>query len=150
DFCWIIDIESEEFHAKKLELKPGKLKPIIQLSNGELFTARKTDPLTRKRGIGRYKDFGYVADKVGLRLTLQHNENLVLRVVGAGDSGLAFSLSPNMYHTVEISNVYPHTMKEATEPTHFQYYYGLFDNVGLLRKFEFQLRDPHSLISSSR
>lgn len=147
DFCWIIDIESEEFHGKKLELKPGKLKPIIQISNGELFTKLKSNTLKRKRGLGGYKEFGFVADKTGLCLTLQGNENLVLKVVGAGGRGLAFSLPSTMYHTVEIKNVYPRPMEEAKEPEHFQYYYELFDNVGWLRKFGF--KDYKGMLMSS-
>ena len=146
DFTWIIDLESSEFQNEKLDLFPGKLKPIIQLSKGELFTKYKTHRLKRKRGIGAFDSFGFVADKIGLRLNLSGEEELVLKVVGEGKNGEAFRLKANEshpYYKVAIRNVMNHEMvkakiKTASEPSHFQYYYKLFDNVSKFKRFEFE------------
>jgi hypothetical protein len=140
-FGWIIDLESPEFHGDTLDLKPGKLKPIIQLSDGELFTERKTDELQRKRGLaGLFRPFGFVADEIGLKVTLdntqEEKEYLVLRVVGAGKDGVVFELKPDKHHTVAIENIY---RGGTDDQPHVQYYYRLFNGIsGIFGQFEFK------------
>ena len=44
DFRWIPDLEGPEFHNRKLKIKSAfKLKPIILISDGILYTPQKTD-----------------------------------------------------------------------------------------------------------
>jgi hypothetical protein len=104
-----------------------------------------------------YRDFGFIADKIGLRLDLLGEEKLVLRVIGEGQNGVAFRLPSDESHKsykVAIQNILPqqmaqHHVKEASEPEHFLYYYELFNNVSLLERFAFkEIKDGQRSINS--
>jgi hypothetical protein len=78
DFRWIVDLEGEEFHNKKLEIKDrSKLKPRIFINSGTLYSEKITDeiialvPVNHKSKI---KPLGRVAFKVGLDIKRSNAE----------------------------------------------------------------------------
>ena len=136
DFCWIMDLEND-FHNQPLELIPGKLKPIIWLNNGELYTKLKYDQLQRKQSYTpSCSDYGFAAETIALKIQLQKGEKLVLRVDGTKDN--VFEL-PRDGVSASIFNAPPkkeymdkhNTSASACyfEPSHFSFYYQLFRNI---------------------
>ena len=136
DFCWIMDLEND-FHNQELELIPGMLKPIIWLNNGELYTKLKYDQLERKQNSNpSCSDYGFVAETIALKINLQKDERLVLRVDGTQEN--VFEL-PRDGVSASIFNAPPkkkfkekhNTPTSACnfEPSHFRFYYRLFRNL---------------------
>lgn len=134
DFCWIMDLEQEFHGGQPLKLKPNKLKPIILLNNGQLYTKYKYDQIQRETSPhGKPADFGFVAETIGLRVDLEKGERLVL----IDDTGKeVFALKPDGPQNAAIYNMPPDKkMNRLAQgqgcpyPSHFPYYYKLFDNV---------------------
>lgn len=121
DFCWIMDLETEFHGGKALVLKPKKLKPIIKLNNGQLYTKYNYDELERVKGHSTtYTPFGFVADMLALRVDLKDNEKLELTV----GNQVVFSLTPNGERSAGIFNA---PKGPDMGESHFRYYYNLFD-----------------------
>jgi len=80
DFSWAVDLEGREFHNRLLRLRPGNLKPIIQLPDGELWTKYRAPMLQRKLGNGTYSDFGFVTETTALSFNLRPGEKLRLKI----------------------------------------------------------------------
>jgi hypothetical protein len=137
DFCWIMDLEKEFHGARRLSLMPGKLKPIIRLYNGELYTKYKYDLLERQPD---WSPFGFVAETIALRVQLRAGEKLVLSSPG----GEVFELTPdaNSDHSAGIFNAPPPMAPDVTPAeSHFRYYYDLFSNVNPGDKYDIR-RSP--------
>lgn len=82
-FCWIIDLEKEFLGGREFTLQRGKLKPIIELYNGELLTKYKYDEVVRRsRPRNTKRDYGFVADTVALKVELNPKEKLVMLIPG--------------------------------------------------------------------
>jgi hypothetical protein len=131
DFCWIMDLEKEFNGNHELKLIKGKLKPIILLNNGELYTKYKYDQLNRRpRPSGTSSNFGFVAETIALRVELEAGESLVLTI--PGEEG--FKLEAGGARHAGFYNA-PPTMKyhRTREDSHFPFYYDLFkkENAGL-------------------
>ena len=146
DFCWIMDLETH-FHNQELKLSEGKLKPIIWLNNGELYTKFKYDQLQRKQysDASTWSDFGFVAETLALQIKLRANETLRLRIEGTTEK--VFEL-PKDGSIASIFNAPPakkytksHNTRKTErkfEPSHFKYYYGLFPQIAHARKYDIQ------------
>jgi hypothetical protein len=136
--CWAVDLESDEFHDRLLTLKPGYLKPIIQLPDGEFLTKYKAPMVQRKKGKGEFSDFGFVAETAALVFALQPGQELVLRVEKTGREGEVFRLKYGKFREVSIQN--PPDM--PSKISHFKLYYGLFSNVPDDEKYDFRIKEP--------
>lgn len=135
DFCWIMDLEKEFNGGHQFKLRKGKLKPIILLNNGELYTKfkydqlsrqpRKLDPRTgRPQSSGEPSNFGFVAETIALRVELEPGEKLVLSNAG----NQSFTLEQNGEHHAGFYNGPPQTKYHRDrEDSHFPYYYDLFE-----------------------
>jgi hypothetical protein len=142
DFSWAVDLEGPEFHNRLLTLEGGKLKPIIQLPNGELYTKYKSPFVQRQTGPkGPFLDFGFVAETTALKVDLQPGEELVLRVEKDGPDEVIFRLPYGSPHQVAIHNP-PDPPDKPIEVSHFKLYYGLFSNVPEGEHFDFKLKKP--------
>jgi hypothetical protein len=146
DFCWIMDLEQEFHGGQTLTLKPNKLKPIILLNNGQLYTKFKYDQLRRETSPDEEPaDFGFVAETIGLRVDLERNERLVL----IDDEGkTVFILKPEGPQNASIYNAPPTGMKPAKGKgkgcpyeSHFPYYYNLFENFSASEKVDICTKD---------
>ena len=141
DFCWIMDLEREFHGGQALNLLPNKLKPIIVLNNGQLYTKFKYDQIQRETAPNDTPaDFGFVAETIGLRVELGMNEKLVL--INDADERV-FTLESGGNHNAAIYNAPPKGMKAAKgkgrgcpEESHFHYYYDLFDNVSASQRVD--------------
>lgn len=135
DFCWIMDLEGEFHDGQTFDLIPGKLKPIIHLNNGELYTKYNFDELERAKGHSTtYSDFGFVADMVALTVDLKDDERLVMTVAGQE----VFSLTPNGVRSAGIFNA-PKKNDSMDTDSHFHYYYDLFRSVPESEKYDLRL-----------
>lgn len=125
DFCWIMDLEKEFNGNQEFKLKEGKLIPIIELNNGELFTKFKYDQLNRKRRpSGTSHDFGFVAETIAIQVELEEDESLVL----TGGGGEVFRLSGKGPRQAGIFNAPPPMKKyKMGDQSHFPFYYELFE-----------------------
>jgi hypothetical protein len=136
DFCWIIDLERDFHGGGKLKFANGvHLRPIIHLNNGELYTKYKYQPIEKLNDDTQASDkYGFVAETIGLIVTLNEDEDLVLRVKGTpGPQNEVFRLT-KAAHDASVFNAPPcePPMKKDTSgktgPSHFHYYHGIFSN----------------------
>ena len=148
DFDWIVDLEGSEFHNKQLELRPGKLKPIIQLPKGELFTVYKSPDMLRWRGAKPSTPpvFGFVSETIGLRLTLRKNEVMRLTDDKTGAEILRVDYAPpspgGCNELIEFNNVRKPTPMGGhppAGPSDFSMYYPLFEGIDEKDKFDFDM-----------
>ena len=143
DFCWIMDLEREFHGGRPLDLIPGKLKPIILLRHGELYTRFKYDQLEREESPDSktWKPLGFVAETITLRVDLKQGEFLVLRndngaeafrlPTAEGELDAAILNSPvKQYHRL--------MRKGGRDHSHFLYYYDLFSNVAPEEKVDIE------------
>jgi len=145
DFCWITDLEREFHGGQTLTLKPGKLKPIIWLNNGELYTKYNYDELEREnRPDGpTWSDLGFVTETVALRVDLQEDEYLVLSAAGREVFRLPTPEGERNAGIFNAPRVKYRTMKHgAREHSHFLYYYELFSNVAGGEKIDIRRKTP--------
>jgi hypothetical protein len=145
DFCWIMDLEGEFHGGHELHLNAGKLKPIILLRQGELYTKYKYDQLEREQSPNStsWNPYGFVAETVALRLDLDEGEYLILRngkgeeafrlPAGNGDTNAGIFNSP--------SKDYQFTMRARAGHSHFLYYYDLFSNVSGNEKIDIRVKE---------
>jgi hypothetical protein len=136
DFAWMMDIR--ELHGRT-SMMPGKLKPVIRMSNGILSTIFKTHGVDLLHGpIAKptVVDFGYIGETAGLAINLQPNEALILKV---GNTEIfRIDHNPAISYEVKIENVMPpetgHDHDDEDEDDrsrpgsidpHFQAYYEL-------------------------
>lgn len=163
DFRWIVDLESAEFHAEKLALKTGKLKPIMHFSEGKLSTLELTEPLIRQRGDVIEENFGAVAAATVLTLPASYGDP-ALRVRGTGEKIFQFKYEPTTFYEIvnippsqipgahtanstavaQVSVTRPHLdetqANDCCTPDDFQNYYELF-NIPVERRFKLALAE---------
>jgi len=137
DFGWVMDLERDFNNGKELKMRKKRLKPIIELNNGDLYVEYNYDELERFKGASQTSErYGFASDLIALNVELKTGEKLVLR---AG-SEIVFSLPDNNITEAGIFNAPPFTPKdkkdcpahkdkkdEPGEQSHFQYYYNLFE-----------------------
>lgn len=83
DFCWVIDFEREFMGRRPISTRPGKLVPIIEMYNGQLYTKFKYDELVQElRPTTIERDYGFVAETVALQVRLLPDQKLVMTVPG--------------------------------------------------------------------
>jgi hypothetical protein len=122
DFSWLMDLESNEFHREPLNLRAGKLKPIIHLTRGNLFTKFKSIELARKQGKGEFYKFGFVTETLGIDIALRPDEELVFRVANAGQEGEICRARGKTIVVIGNTTI-PHINHSDDGPTHLQHYY---------------------------
>lgn len=77
-FGWMVNLECGEFHSNTLLRTPGALKPIINLTSGQLFSRCLTDSIDVKQGSNTRLDFGFIAGAAGLKLTPANGDMAIL------------------------------------------------------------------------
>jgi hypothetical protein len=166
DFDWAVDLESNQFHDRPLDLIPGQLTPIIHLPYGELKTKYKTPMVQRQKGKkGTFLDFGFVTETTELDVQLRVDEEMVLRV--ANPEKVIFKRAFGTFRRVAISNARPsepHASdsksksgrlsrqsnnvdlckpgNEPEPPSHFTLYYNLFKGIEDGEKYDFKVKCP--------
>ena len=136
DFGWIVNIESGEFHSGPLVRTPRKLKPILLLSKGELFTRCMTDMIDVKQGPNTRLNFGYIAGAIGLRLKPADGDMAILYFRDQHGMPTEIFRLPNINNTsyaVSIRN----TPRQGPSGGHFHLFYDrLFQGVGPNQRFD--------------
>lgn len=131
DFDWIIDLDGPEFHRDGLTLLEGHLNPIIQLPKAKMFTMYKSPDFERWQGEDKKSAsaFGFVAETVGFRVSLNSGEEMVLEAKEGGQTKEIFKIpyvppAPigGNYRLVTISN----TRYPPPKDSDFGNYYNLF------------------------
>jgi len=129
------------------EVFDDALSPTIYAYAGEAFTLCRTEFLTSKKGDDPPTDFGYMADTIGLNISLEPNEVLVLRDRDAEDPILRVEYMPRTTQYIVVANLPPREMRDHPHdgPTHFQNYYLLVPKpFGERYDFAFKFDGPHT------
>ena len=143
DLGWIINIENDEFHNGQLKRTEKALQPVIQLTQGTLFTSCKTDSVVTIQGTFA-RVFGFIAGGIGLEIDTSQGQQPVL------------SYKDQQGKTVEILRLkdtdkksYEVSISNAPEPgvqikeNHFHLYYDkLFKQVDHAERFDLKLLFP--------
>lgn len=150
DFGWIINIESGEFHAGRLDRTRDRLKPVISLSKGRLFTSCKTDSIDVNQGPHTRSDFGFIAGAISLAVDTSQGEMPVLYFVDQqGNPTEIFSL-PDTAHTSYFISI-RNTPLAGAAGGHFHLFYDrLFHTVGPNQRFSIPRHFPPRLPPSGR
>ncbi len=143
DFSWIIDLDGEGFHEKPLELIEGKLKPIIQLPKGEMFTKYKSLDFVRWQGRKPTKPpaFGFAAETIGFRIKLKAGEELVLQEEDDPSKPRTITSVPYVKPSPVGGESEVLTISNTRYPQHdtsdFHMYYKLFRGINESEQFDF-------------
>jgi len=155
DFCWIMDLEREFHGDKPVPLKPGLLRPIIWLNNGELYTKFKYDELERQQKSANLQlkpiwdvrsSLGFVAETIALRVDLREGERLALKVDGME----VFSLKQNgernagIFYGPLLKNR-PRGRRAMQTDSHFIHYYALSDDFATGEKVDIRPKEEERL-----
>lgn len=140
DFGWLLDINALHPSAS---LIPGRLKPVIRMSNGTLTTIFKTDGIDFLTGLvarPTIQHFGFIGETAGLEVGLRPGDALVLRV--GNTTIFRIEYNPTTQYEVAIENVMPHHT-HTNGVDHFQAYYALlFPGIPVLDCRALRLTDP--------
>ncbi len=101
DFRWIIDLEGEEFHDRKLQIKQDATFQRIFINQGQFHTAKKREVRIQSPGSASSSPAN-VAQVVGCNVVLTEGEKAVLRF---GQNRLEFSGDGNTSYEIEIENL---------------------------------------------
>ncbi len=139
DFRWVIDLEGERFHNRKMEIVPGILQRKISLPNGILATER----LIPRKVKSAYKQAALLAGhEIGSRYLFITNQLAAFITelsdgeelsIGYGASNkpqtLALpKLAAGLYHEIYVSNNCPADVGELNDRlSDFQHYYTAFN-----------------------
>lgn len=147
-FGWFINLESGEFHSNPLARTPGKLKPIITLTKGELFTRCLTDSIDVKQGPNTRFDFGFIAGAAGLKLTPADGDTAILYFTDPQNRPTEiFRLTDlnRVAYKVFIRN----TPRSGPASGHFHLFYDrLFQGIGGNQRFDPLLHYPPNPVPS--
>lgn len=139
-FGWLMNIH--ELHPSA-SLTPGRLKPVIRMTNGTLTTIFKTDGIDLLTGLvarPTVVHFGFIGETAGLEMSLRPGEALVLKV--GNTTIFRIQHNPTVKYTVAIENVMPHHT-HTSGVDHFQAYYALlFPDISVLECRALRLTDP--------
>jgi len=141
DFSWLMNMQ--EMNGS-VPIQPGRLKPVIRMTNGLLSTIYKTDGIDLIRGPASAPStihFGFVAETAGLDIELLPGEAVVLRV---GNTRIfRVNYDSSVPYQIAIENVSGMTMPMPNAPDHFQVYYGLlFLGIGGNDRYKLKLTNP--------
>lgn len=113
DFRWIINLEGEEFHNRKLEfIQSGRtsakvrkniknLTPMITVDDGTVYTqAISSEMLLRRDEEGQIKMFGRVAYRIGIDI---RSEKVFIN--NKNGKKLPLVYKPDILHVIQISNM---------------------------------------------
>ena len=143
DLGWIINLENDEFHGKPLVRTPKALRPVIRLTQGELFTSCKTDSVVTIQGPFA-RDFGFILGGIGLNIDTSAGQQPVLKFKDKqGNETEIFRLTrtDQVSYQVSILNTPPPTV--PIKEGHFHLYYDrLFKGVAADQRFDLKLIDP--------
>lgn len=141
-FGWLVNLESGEFHSGRITRTRGKLKPIIELTKGELFTSCLTNSIDVKQGANTRYDFGFIAGAIDLRLTPADGDAAVLYFMDQAQVATVIFRLPNI-NQVSYKVYIRNTPMSGPSGGHFhQFYDRLFQGVGGHQRFDLQLCYP--------
>lgn len=124
DFRWLIDLEGKEFYDRHLATKSEQPALVLRMSGGDFYTKKRTLPLMRKKGDGRFQYFGRVADELATDISLDEGD-IVLRSEKAGREILRLTARPETTYEITIENAFVGDHHMSSSLNHFRYYYGL-------------------------
>jgi hypothetical protein len=128
---WIVNLEGPEFPNGSLTREIGKLKPIIHLTKGNLFTYCKTGGVNLMKNESLFiENFGFLAGVIAIKIDTSAMEEVVLRVGGGTE---IFRLPKGLSYTVSITNS---TLKPSIVSHFHAYYELLYPNA--TDRFDFQ------------
>lgn len=143
DLGWIINLENDEFHHKPLVRTPKALRPVIRLTQGELFTSCKTDSIVTIQG-ERARDFGFILGGIGLNINTSGGQQPVLKYKDKqGNETEIFRLTRTDQVSYQVSILNTPPPKVPIKEGHFHLYYDrLFKGVVADERFDLKLLDP--------
>lgn len=124
DFRWLIDLEGKEFYDRRLVTRSDQDDIVLRISSGEFYTKKRTLPMMRRKGDGRFQYFGAAADEIATDISLGKGD-LVLRSEKTGLEILRITAKPETTYEIVIENVFVGDHHMAASLNHFRYYYGL-------------------------
>jgi hypothetical protein len=140
DFGWLLNVE-EEFNGKNLERNADQLKPVIDLTFGEMFSTCRTQMVNKVRGGGRPTEFGHLSGGTSLAFNSAQGAQLVLNVSNGSQKEEILRLTDTDTTSYEVTIL--NTPLEKAKHSHFHLFYDrLFKNIGPADRFEIPPRIP--------
>jgi hypothetical protein len=141
-FGWMVNLECGEFHSNTLTRTAGKLKPIIQLTTGQLFTRCLTDSIDVKHGSNTRLDFGFIAGAAGLKLTPADGDMAILYFIDQQQRPTEIFRLPDI-NRVSYKVFIRNTPTSGSAGGHFHLFYDrLFQSIGGNQRFDLQMHYP--------
>ena len=150
DFRWVSDLEGSELHKHKLNpnkdrgrRKPDKLKLRLFITDGMLYTERKSEKLfarvrwDRKR-VPTY--FGRVAERVGVDIVCKDGADsaVVLKNLGSSPGGVKLPKESNTWYEIVVKTSCEYSIGQEAEGSDFRRYYDLISDPDG-KKYDLQL-----------
>jgi hypothetical protein len=127
DYRYIVDFDVlYPERAGGYQIDPEALRPNIEVQVGRVYTLCRTEFLTTGQGAGPRSDFGFMADTMGVDITLHSGERLALkdRLTGSRLITLDYDRDKPIRY-IGIANIPPELTPSHHHGglTHFQNYY---------------------------
>jgi len=104
-------------------MKSDQASLVMRITGGEFYTKKRTLPLMRKQGDGKFQYFGRVTDELATNINLADGD-FVLRS-GEGTEMLRLKQKLGSTFEVVIENTFVGDHRMAASLNHFHYYYDL-------------------------
>ena len=141
-FGWMVNLECGEFHSNTLNRVAGNLKPIIQLTTGQLFTRCLSDSIDVKQGSNTRFDFGFIAGAAGLKLTPADGDTAILYFTDEQHRPTEIFRLPDI-NRVSYKVFIRNTPRSGPAGGHFHLFYDrLFQGIGANQRFDLQMHYP--------
>ncbi|MDQ3818244.1 MAG: hypothetical protein M3362_11290, partial [Acidobacteriota bacterium] len=101
-FNWVVDLENHELYDGSIGAASDGFRPTLTFNGGELFTASiSMDKLFIQRGIFSCESFGFVANKIGVKFSLDQADSRA-RFSNGGET--VFESEADTDYVIEIVN----------------------------------------------
>jgi hypothetical protein len=143
DLGWIINMENDEFHKGQLKRTPKALQPVIQLTEGTLFTSCKTDSVVTLQGVSA-QVFGFIAGGIGLEIDTSQGQQPVLSYTDKdGKKVEVLRLKETEKKSYKVSIFNTPKLGTSIKENHFHLYYDkLFTQVDHHKRYDLRLLKP--------
>lgn len=104
DFRWIVDLEGDEFHGGKLQIKPDATFQKIVVHQGHFHTAEKHAVRIKPPGSSSAAFPAAITEVVGCNIVLANGEKAVLKYGSGSGQQIEFPFREDLSYLIEIEN----------------------------------------------
>lgn len=113
-FRWVVDLEHPELYGRAIGAKKNGFTPLLTFKKGELFTKSVSlGSLFTQTGVFVLEDFGYVANVIGVEVSLDQADSKAVFYNGGDAYPLADPYKVEIFHDIPDDKPHPPLVTDA-------------------------------------